>query len=135
MYLNTVFKYKVFKYCPSLAATRSMTELSYLAAKLFTQSIRLSMVSSGCSWYTCCCTTPQKWKSNGIRGVSWPYDGRVSTDHSVLELLNKPFFWGCSGFRISVNHLKNPLIMNKMAYHKYNFSRWFGNMSHFKRTI
>ena len=65
-----------------------------------------------------------------IRGVSWPDDGRASTDHSVLEVLNKKIL--CQTGE-SVSHLKNPFIMNKMAYHKYNFSRWFGNMSHFKK--
>ena len=74
----------------TLAATRSMTELSYLAAKLFTQSIRLWMVS-GCFLIHFLLRNPQKMKIQliQIRGVSWPDDGRASTDHSVLELLNK----------------------------------------------
>ena len=46
----------------TLAATHSMTELSYRAAKLFTQSIRLSMVF-GCSWYTAAAPTPQNENS------------------------------------------------------------------------
>ena len=26
---------------------------------------------SGCSWYTCCCATPPKWKSNGFKSGEW----------------------------------------------------------------
>ena len=63
-----------------------------------------------------------------IRGVNWPDDRHALTDHSVLELFNKKIF--CQ----SVTHHSQKSTHNEQnGVSKYNFPRWFGNMSHFKK--
>ena len=75
---------------------------------------------------------PPKMKIQWIQIREWA-DQMMGVPRLITLSWNFSIRKSFAKFRMSVSHLKNPLIMNKMAYHKYNISRWFGNMSHLKK--